>query len=136
MTAHAPATGSTLRKIAAAIVLVPLAIIIIAFAVANRQDVTVSFDPFGSNTPAASVTQPLFVVIMVVLILGVVVGGIAAWLRQARWRRAARRLEREVGELRRQIETLKGGPSAPAHIPQGGGPAERLQLQPPLHQGR
>ena len=37
-----------LRKIVAAVILVPLAIIIIAFAVANRQIVTVSFDPFNS----------------------------------------------------------------------------------------
>ena len=40
-----------LRKIVAAVVLVPLAILIIAFAVANRQNVTVSFDPFSAAEP-------------------------------------------------------------------------------------
>ena len=34
------------RKIVAAIIVVPLVIVIVAFAVANRQAVTVSFDPF------------------------------------------------------------------------------------------
>ena len=41
-----------LRRIIAALILVPLAIVLIAFAVANRQDVTVSFDPFSSVAPA------------------------------------------------------------------------------------
>ena len=38
---------------------------------ANRQAVTVSFDPFSSASPAYAATLPLFVVIFVVLILGV-----------------------------------------------------------------
>ena len=37
------------RKIVAALILVPLAILIVAFAVANRQAVTVSLDPFASE---------------------------------------------------------------------------------------
>ena len=52
-----------LRKIVAAIVLVPLAVIIIAFAVANRQTVTVSFDPFSGHDPAAAVSLPLFALV-------------------------------------------------------------------------
>ncbi|MEI9804494.1 MAG: hypothetical protein WDN48_08580 [Pseudolabrys sp.] len=38
-----------LRKIVTALIVVPLAAVIIAFAVANRQTVTVSFDPFSSS---------------------------------------------------------------------------------------
>jgi hypothetical protein len=66
--------GSALRKVVAAVILVPLTALIIGFAVANRQDVTISLDPFGSNVPAAWQTQRLFVVIIAVLILGVIVG--------------------------------------------------------------
>ena len=71
----------------------PLAVVIVAFAVANRQIVTVSFDPFGAEHPAASLTLPLFALIIVLLIVGVVIGGIAAWLRHGKWRRTARRLD-------------------------------------------
>ena len=39
-------------------ILIPLAIVIIAFAVANRHLVTVSFDTFSGNEPVASVTLP------------------------------------------------------------------------------
>ena len=131
MTGAPQSGGSTLRKIVAALTLIPLAIVIIAFAVANRQDVTVSLDPFNPNVPAASVTKPLFVVLIAVLILGVIVGGIAAWLRQTKWRRSARRLEREVASLRAEIDTLKRT-GVPVSIPQAVEPAERLQLRPPI----
>ena len=67
-----------LRKIVAAIILVPLAIIIVAFAVANRQSVTVSFDPFSAEAPAASLSLPLFALVIGLLIAGVVIGGVAA----------------------------------------------------------
>jgi uncharacterized integral membrane protein len=118
------------RRIVAALVLVPLAVLIIAFAVANRQDVTVSLDPFNASAPAASVTLPLFALVIVLLILGVVIGGIAAWLRQARWRRTARRLEREVAALRGEIDTLKRA-GTPVRIPEAVDPPERLRLTPP-----
>ena len=49
----------------------PLALVIIALAVANRQSVTVSLDPFAGSEPAVSVTLPLFALIFILLIVGV-----------------------------------------------------------------
>jgi len=120
-----------LRKIVAALILVPLAIMIVAFAVANRQIVTVSLDPFSTDQPAAAVTLPLFSLIIVLLILGVVIGGVAAWLRQSKWRRYARRLERELGDLRGEVSSLKQK-GAPAIIPDQIDRPERLRLKPPI----
>ncbi len=133
MTGAARSTTSVIRKIIAAIILVPLAVILIAFAVANRQIVTVSLDPFSAEHPAASLTLPLFALVIVLLVLGVLIGGIAAWLRQSKWRRTARRLEREIADLHIEIEALKrsaGVPSAGIDAPAA--PAERLQLRPPM----
>lgn len=95
-----------LRKLVFWLILVPLAIVILMFAVANREIVTVSFDPFSATAPAASVRIPLFVLIFVLVILGVVIGGVAAWLRQSGYRRAARQRDADVNALRREIETL------------------------------
>ena len=95
-----------LRKLVFWLVLVPLAIVILMFAVANREIVTVSFDPFNAAAPAASVSVPLFVLIFVLVILGVIIGGVAAWLRQSGYRRAARQRDADVTALRREIETL------------------------------
>ena len=78
-----------MRKFFTAMVLIPLGLVFLVFAVANRHFVTVSFDPFNSTDPSIAVTLPLFVVIIAVAILGVVAGGSATWFRQRRWRRLA-----------------------------------------------
>ena len=117
-----------LRKIVSALIVVPLAVVIIAFAVANRQTVTVSFDPFSLVSPAYAGTLPLFVVIFVVLILGVLVGGFAAWIRQSKWRRSARRLDGEVRALRDEMETIRRRFGTPEPVQQDASP---LPLIPP-----
>jgi uncharacterized integral membrane protein len=108
------------RKIVTLVIVVPLAAVIVAFAVANRELVTVSFDPFSSTNPAYAATLPLFILIFVLVILGVIVGGAAAWLRQAHWRRAARQLDAEARLLRQELSALRNRfaadapPAAPA----------------------
>src|SRR6202035_3546739 len=67
-----------MRKLFTGLVLIPLGLIFVVFAVANRHLVTVSFDPFNSADPSVSVRLPLFVLIIAVAILGVVAGGSAA----------------------------------------------------------
>jgi len=116
------------RKIITGIIVVPLAIVIVVFAVANRQMVTVSFDPFSTTAPAFAASLPLFVLIFIILIVGVIIGGAAAWLGQSSWRRAARKLDADVralhdelGEIRRQFGTQAPAQPAPpptfAHLP-------------------
>ena len=96
-----------LRRIVSILIVVPLAIVIVAFAVANRQSVTVYFDPFSSASPAYAATVPLFVLIFALLILGVLVGSVAAWIRQGRWRRTARRLDGEVRKLHQEVDAVR-----------------------------
>jgi uncharacterized integral membrane protein len=93
-----------IRKVVTVVLLVPLAVILIGLAVANRQTVTVSFDPFDAANPAYAASLPLFVLILILVIFGVILGGVAAWLRQARWRWAARRAEKENQELRLELD--------------------------------
>jgi uncharacterized integral membrane protein len=95
------------RSVVTAIIVVPLAIVVVAFAIANRQAVIVSFDPFSSTSPAYAATLPLFVLIFVLVILGVLIGGVAAWLRQAAWRRTARRLDADLRTLHQELEAMR-----------------------------
>jgi len=88
-------------------------VILVVFAVANRHLVTVSFDPFDSAFPTVAVTMPLFAVIIVALLLGVVAGGIATWFRQGHWRRAARRHEADARQARSQLASLRPSGSVP-----------------------
>jgi uncharacterized integral membrane protein len=116
-----------MRKFFTALVVIPLGILFIVFAVANRHLVTVSFDPFNSADPSVAVTMPLFVVIIAVAILGVAAGGIATWFQQRRWRRAARQHEADARRARSEAADLRAaaaasrGPSSqlPALAPRG-----------------
>jgi uncharacterized integral membrane protein len=124
--------ASFFRKLVAALILVPLAVIIVAFAIANRQFITVSFDPFSAAEPAAALSLPLFLVLFAVLIVGVVIGGFASWLRHGRGRRAVRRLEREVARLHDEIDAHKRVAGTPPNPPETAKPPERLKLQAPV----
>jgi uncharacterized integral membrane protein len=122
-----------LRKIVTVLILVPLAIVLITFAVANRQTVVVSLDPFDQAHPALAVALPLFALVLVLLIGGVVVGGVAAWLRQRKWRRAARLAQAEASELRAEVDRPKrriGTPALPGQ-PMSADYAPRLTIPPP-----
>ena len=121
-----------LRKIVAAIVLVPIAVIIIAFAVANRETVTVSFDPFSGHDPAVTVSLPLFALVLLLLIIGVLIGGLASWLRQGKWRGAARRFERELLLPRGKLAAFEGMAGGASDVPRAQNPPERLRLRPPV----
>src|SRR4051794_41859109 len=105
-----------MRKFVAIAVLVPLAIVIVMFAVANREIITVSFDPFDSAHPALALKMPLFVLIFVLVAVGVVVGGIAAWLRQHKWRTRARRAEAEARDLRLRLDSRETRGNFPAGV--------------------
>ena len=96
-----------LRKFITALILIPLAVVVIALAVANRQPVLVSFDPFDQLHPAMARALPLYQLMLLLLVVGVVVGGVAAWVRQGKWRRAARLADAQARELRAEVDRLR-----------------------------
>jgi uncharacterized integral membrane protein len=103
-----------MRKFFTALVLIPLGLIFVVFAVANHHWVTVSFDPFNSTNPSVAVTLPLFVVIIAVAILGVAAGGSASWFRQRHWRRAARQSEADARQARAELADLRARAMTPS----------------------
>ena len=103
-----------MRKFFTALVLIPLGLIFVVFAVANRHMVTVSFDPFNSSDPSVGFRLPLFVLIIGVAIAGVVAGGSATWFRQRRWRRAARQHEADARQARAQLADWRAGAMTPS----------------------
>jgi uncharacterized integral membrane protein len=101
-----------MRKFFTTLLVILLGLFFIIFAVANRHLVTVSFDPFNSTTPTVAITLPLFLVLIVVAILGVIAGGVATWLRQHRWRRAARQHEADARQVRAELADLRAALAA------------------------
>ena len=116
-----------MRNFFTTLIVVPLGLVLIVFAVANRHFVTLSFNPFNSADPSVSVSLPLFVLIILVAIIGVVAGGCATWFGQRRWRRAARRYEADARAAQEQLADLRanttgrrGEPQRLPYPPQGG----------------
>lgn len=97
-------------RILSIIIGLPVSILLVALAVANRRPVTLSLDPFSPNAPALSVTVPLFSIIFGGVILGLVIGGLYTWLRQGRHRRQARQAKRDLSRLKTASEA---GPAVP-----------------------
>jgi uncharacterized integral membrane protein len=95
-----------MRGLAKLIILVPLALLAIAFAIGNHHDVTLYFDPISSEPQGYTI--PVYVVIFATLILGVLIGGIANWLGQHSYRRTARVARREVERLRGDLDRIQG----------------------------
>jgi uncharacterized integral membrane protein len=97
-----------IRRFLKAIVVIPAAALLVAFGMANRQPVTVSFDPFDPSDPDLAITVPLYLVGFSILIAGTILGGIAAWLKQGKRRRADARLAAENTTIRAELAHLKG----------------------------
>jgi uncharacterized integral membrane protein len=96
-----------MRKFFSTLFAIFLGLIFVTFAVANRHFVSVSFDPFDSENSSLSLSMPLFTLIIVASILGVVAGSCATWFGQRRWRRAARKHEADARAARAQLAEMR-----------------------------
>ena len=82
------------------LLLAPVAILVLVFAVANRHNTTVVLDPLGLLTEGMTISAPLFVILFLALMTGVLLGGFAAWIVQGKYRRAAREAQSDLRVLR------------------------------------
>ena len=83
-----------------------LAVAAVSFAVANRHVVRFMLDPLSGPQGSLFVEAPLFFYLFGALILGFIMGALATWASQGRWRRAARLRAEEVSRLKRETERL------------------------------
>ncbi len=107
-----------MAKLFKLLIAIPVAVLLLAFAIANRQLISVSFDPF--TDPAVSsaiVTAPLFVLLFLALIVGTFLGGIATWFTQGTNRRRARVARDDAERWRDEVRRLREAP--PTVVPAG-----------------
>ena len=78
-----------------------LVLILIVFAVSNRQPIALSLWPLPIE-----LNTRLYLVVLLTLLVGFLVGELVAWLNGRRWRREARRNARRVAELERELAAL------------------------------
>jgi uncharacterized integral membrane protein len=86
---------------------VPVALLVVSFAVANRRLVSLSFDPFTQTEPSVSLQLPLWLLFFLGIFVGVLVGWAACWLAQGKWRKRAREAQAQITALQHQNETLQ-----------------------------
>lgn len=105
-----------LNRIILIAVLVPLAIVLVALAVANRGPAPFTLDPFNPGNPALTWQMPLFVLIFASIVVGMIVGSLATWVKQGRYRKLARQRSQEAETLRQAAASTpqaRGAPQLP-----------------------
>lgn len=95
-----------LKRIVSLLIAFPVAVALIAIAVANRHTVKLVLDPFRPEAPALSVSLPFYAYLFGALLIGVLAGGAAAWIGQGRWRRTARNRTQEAMRWRAEADRL------------------------------
>ncbi len=98
-----------MRRIFRWIIGLPLVILVIAFAVANRKAVVLSLDPLHEADPLISLELPLWLLMSLGIFIGLVVGYAACWFAQGKHRRLARERQREVSRLSTALDQARKG---------------------------
>lgn len=96
-----------MKKFIAWLLGLPIAILLIALSVANRQSVTFSLDPFSTENPFYAADLPLFIPILGAIFLGMLMGSIIVWINQGRWRKRARKADFEARYWQGEAEKIK-----------------------------
>ncbi|AFR25760.1 hypothetical protein MF1_00120 [Bartonella quintana] len=85
----------TTKRIILTIILVPITTLLIAFIVANRQMVTLTFDPFRISSDNFTYQAPLFIWLFIFFALGVLLSSIINWFACHKCKKALRESKAE-----------------------------------------
>jgi uncharacterized integral membrane protein len=82
------------------------AVVLLALAVANRHSVKLVLDPFNHETPVIWLDLPFYAYLFAMLIAGVILGGMATYMTQMKWRKAARHRTQESIRWKAEADRL------------------------------
>jgi hypothetical protein len=82
------------------------AVFLVTLAVSNRHGVRMVLDPFNPQVPVIAIELPFYAYLLAMLVFGVLLGGIATWFNQGKWRRLARVRAQEASRWRSEAERL------------------------------
>ena len=82
--------------------LLPVAIIVAAFSVSNREYIDLSFYPLPFE-----IRLPIFALVIASLFIGAIFGVTAGWFSGSRRRRRLAMKRRQISQLQKQVEELR-----------------------------
>jgi uncharacterized integral membrane protein len=98
-----------MKSVLRIIVFVPLALLFLFFAMANRAPVRIFLDPLpGGDSAGPSFESPLYLVVLAAMALGVLAGGFSSWVAHGRYRRAAKAARDDAKKARSEADQLRG----------------------------
>ena len=102
------------------IVTIPFALLLLSFAISNRELVTLVLWPLPFRIDA-----PLYLVALLPLLLGVLIGGMVLWFARFATGLRMRRLETRLAATQKDLEGMKARqrPGVPATANRNGDPA-------------
>lgn len=95
------------RGLFAILILLPLAVIVVVFAIHNREAVAIDLWPLTLQA-----SPPLFVLVLGVFLAGFLIGGTVAWLSGGRSRGRARKEHHRLMDLERDVAEKKQAEAA------------------------
>jgi uncharacterized integral membrane protein len=90
----------------------PLAAIVLLFALSNRQDVALGLWPFDDG-----VVLPVYLIVLLPLLLGFVAGALASGLKGLKYRRLARQQTKRAEGLEHQLDAVRASATANPALP-------------------
>ncbi len=94
------ARRSRIVRLAASIAMFPVTVILVLFAISNRHSVEVHFWPMLTG-----LDLPLYLVSLVAMVVGFLIGGSVAWAAAGDSRRRVRAAERQVRFMKTRLRT-------------------------------
>jgi uncharacterized integral membrane protein len=91
------------------IVTLPIIAIVTAFAVMNRQDVTLNLWPLPWDFAV-----PVFLLTLLLILFGFCFGVLVMWFTSAKQRRRLRAAQRDLDEAKMELHTLRRAPPPPS----------------------
>jgi hypothetical protein len=98
---------AVLRRILWFLLAFPVALVLVALAVANRHAVRLVLDPFRPDDPVLSLVLPFYAYLLATLFVGILIGGLSTWATRAAWRRSARQRAAEAQRWRAEADRLQ-----------------------------
>lgn len=100
-----------MRRIFRWLITFPILLVAGFLLIANRHSIFLSLDPFNAEDPALSFQTPLYIIILISIFVGIILGGTLTWFGQHKYRRASRvertkanRWQNEASGLRRTAD--------------------------------